>query len=90
MAQTPANTIHAPNLARSAMAPEMRATVMMANVAWKAAKASVGYADVWSPRAAVYASPRPSWPRSMPRTPSMPTKRGLPAAPSGPLPNAMA
>ncbi|MDQ0743061.1 hypothetical protein QFZ62_000369 [Clavibacter sp. B3I6] len=42
MAQTPAKTIHAPNFARSAMAPEISATVMIAKVAWKAAKASVG------------------------------------------------
>jgi hypothetical protein len=40
----PAKIIHAPNLARSAMAPETRATVMMANVAWNATKASGGYA----------------------------------------------
>ncbi len=40
----PAKIIHAPNLARSAIAPETRATVMMAKVAWKATKASGGYA----------------------------------------------
>ncbi len=40
----PAKIIHAPNLARSAMAPETRATVMMAKVAWKATNASGGYA----------------------------------------------
>ncbi len=42
VAQTPAKTIHAPNRARSAMAPEMRATVMIANTAWKATKAMAG------------------------------------------------
>ncbi len=31
-----------PNLARSAMAPEIRATVMIANTAWKATKAIAG------------------------------------------------
>ncbi len=40
----PAKIIHAPNLARSAIAPEMSATVMIAKVAWKATKASGGYA----------------------------------------------
>ena len=44
VAQTAAKTIHAPNLARSAMAPETSATVMIANVAWKATKASGGKA----------------------------------------------
>jgi hypothetical protein len=40
----PAKIIHAPNLARSAMAPETSATVRIAKVAWKATKASGGYA----------------------------------------------
>ena len=31
-----------PNFARSAMAPEISATVMMANTAWKATKAIAG------------------------------------------------
>ncbi len=44
VAQMPAKIIHAPNFARSAIAPETRATVMMAKVAWKATKASGGYA----------------------------------------------
>ncbi len=39
-----AKIIHAPNLARSAIAPETSATVMIANVAWNATKASGGYA----------------------------------------------
>ena len=38
----PAKTIQAPNLARSAMAPEIRATVMIAKTAWKATKAIAG------------------------------------------------
>jgi hypothetical protein len=38
----PAKIIHVPNLARSAMAPEIRATVMMANTAWNATKAMAG------------------------------------------------
>jgi len=33
VAQIPAKIIHAPNLARSAIAPEMSATVMIAKVA---------------------------------------------------------
>src|SRR3954451_13766939 len=42
VAQTPAKTIHAPNLARSAMAPEISATVMIAKTAWNATKAMDG------------------------------------------------
>ena len=38
----PAKTIQAPNLARSAMAPLISATVMIANTAWKPTKASGG------------------------------------------------
>jgi predicted ABC-type transport system involved in lysophospholipase L1 biosynthesis ATPase subunit len=38
----PAKTIHDPNFARSAMAPLMSATVMMAKTPWKPTKASVG------------------------------------------------
>ena len=37
----PAKTIQAPNLARSAIAPEIRATVMIAKVAWNPANASM-------------------------------------------------
>lgn len=36
MAHTRENSTQAPNLARSAMAPLISATVMMANVSWKA------------------------------------------------------
>ena len=42
MAQMAAKIIHEPNLARSAMAPDTSATVMIAKVAWKATKASGG------------------------------------------------
>ena len=38
----PAKTIHEPNLARSAIAPLISATVMMANTAWKPTNASGG------------------------------------------------
>jgi hypothetical protein len=44
VAHRPAKIIHAPNFARSAMAPEMSATVMIAKVAWKPTNASGGYA----------------------------------------------
>ncbi len=44
VAQIAAKISHEPNLARSAMAPETSATVRIANVAWKATKASGGYA----------------------------------------------
>ena len=38
----PANTIQGPNLARSAIAPEISATVMIANTAWKPTNAIDG------------------------------------------------
>src|SRR3978361_418709 len=38
----PEKTIHGPNRARSAMAPEISATVMIAKTAWKATKAIDG------------------------------------------------
>ncbi len=38
----PANTIQGPKRARSAIAPEIRATVMMANTAWKPTNARLG------------------------------------------------
>ena len=59
----PANTIQGPKRARSAMAPEMRATVMMANTAWKATNARDGIVNTrW-----VAAKPlsRPSVPMSL-------------------------
>ena len=37
-----AKIIQVPNLARSAMAPEIKATVMIAKTAWKATKAMAG------------------------------------------------
>ena len=40
--QTVMKTSHAPNFIRSATAPLMRATVMMANMSWKPANAMSG------------------------------------------------
>jgi hypothetical protein len=42
VAHRPANRSHEPNFMRSATAPEIRATVMIANVAWKATNTSAG------------------------------------------------
>jgi len=42
VAQIPPNRIHAPNFMRSATAPAIRATVIVANIAWKAANAITG------------------------------------------------
>jgi hypothetical protein len=42
VAQMTVKIIQVPHLARSAMAPEIRATVITANTAWKATKAIVG------------------------------------------------
>ncbi len=44
VAQIPAKISHEPNLARSAMAPDTSATVMIAKVAWKATNARGGKA----------------------------------------------
>ena len=41
-AQMPEKISQVPNFARSAMAPEIKATVMIANMAWKATKAMAG------------------------------------------------
>ena len=57
-----AKIIQEPNLARSAIAPETRATVMMAKVAWNATKASGGYA---APSGVSSRLVRPTSPRSM-------------------------
>lgn len=50
MANTPAKIIHDPNLARSAMAPEISATVMIAKVAPKVAPTSVALSAEASPK----------------------------------------
>jgi hypothetical protein len=42
VAQITVNTHQVPNLARSAIAPEIRATVMIAKTAWKPTNARVG------------------------------------------------
>ncbi len=71
--QMPAKTIHAPNLARSAIAPEISATVMIANVAWKPTNARSGYVAAsfvaWD---CSNAWPRPIWFQSMLKNPTMP------------------
>ena len=66
VAQMPAKIIQVPNLARSAMAPEISATVMIANTAWKATKAMAG-------RLASVSSIRPLSPRNSVGSPSRPT-----------------
>ncbi len=55
------------NLARSAMAPLMRAVAMMANMAWKAANARAGVLPDTCPMS----SPRPSRPAGLPMRPPM-------------------
>jgi hypothetical protein len=47
------NTIQPRNVARSAIAPEISAGVMIANISWKATKASIG---IWSPSGPITAS----------------------------------
>ena len=42
MPQITVKIIQMPNFARSAIAPEIRATVMIANTAWNATKAITG------------------------------------------------
>ena len=77
----PANSSQAPNLARSAIAPLMSATVMIAKTAWNATKASGGMPAAWS------ATP-PSGSAEI--RPSRPTKSRLPTSPPPTsLPNAI-
>ena len=68
VAQTPAKTIQAPNLARSAMAPEIRATVMIAKTAWKPTKAMTGR----PPSSVVVSSMSPARPKYCAGSPSRP------------------
>ena len=80
VAQMPANTIQAPNLARSAIAPLIRATVMIANVAWKATKAIDGYAlSRLAAKASLTWLPSKKDELSKPNHPGTPTKLGLSA-----------
>ena len=62
VAQPTVNTVQAPNLARSAMAPLISATVMMAKVSWKAENTRSGMpvtrdASVTSPCSPRYSKP---------------------------------
>ena len=76
VAQTTVNTIQVPNLARSAMAPEIRATVMIANTAWKATNARAGIAAAAAPVSA------PGTYRRRPMRPLSPKCwNGLPTSP---------
>ena len=71
------NTIQVENLARSAIAPLISATVMMANTAWKATNARAGIMSPLAPKAA------------SPRSPESPKCwNGLPTRPCQELPNA--
>src|SRR3954454_21689931 len=69
VAHTPAKTIHAPNFARSATAPEMRATAIMAKVAWKAANARGGSV---APGCGVRSALSPRFAQSIESTPGNP------------------
>ena len=42
----PAKTIHAPNLARSAIEPEINATVIAAKIPWKAINTAAGIVPI--------------------------------------------
>ena len=76
VAHTPAKTIQAPNRARSAIAPEMSATVRPANMSWKVTNSDAGI----EPASAV-PDMTPVRPKSSPMLPSRP-------APPYELPNA--
>ena len=71
MTQTPAKMIHEPNFARSAIAPEISATVMMAKVAWNPAKARPGRSGVMAPSL-------PMWSRLVSPTRLLSAAKGLP------------
>ena len=72
----PAKIIQVPNLARSAMAPEIRATVMIAKTAWKATNAIGGS----PPASEVTSSIRPLRPKYWVGSPSRPAPTSSPNA----------
>ncbi len=72
-------TSQAPNFARSAMAPLIRATVTIAKVSWKVAKRTVGTVP-WTLSGPRPAMPRWSRPPISPATVSSPNAREYPAA----------
>jgi hypothetical protein len=84
VAQMPANSIQAPNFARSAMAPEMSATVMIAKTAWKATKAIDGIVNTRLVAAKPLSMPavpsRPLRPKNSVGSPSRPPPTSLPKA----------
>ena len=62
VAQTTVNTVQAPNLVRSAIAPLISATVMTANVSWKAENKRSGRPDTRDALCTSPCSPRYSKP----------------------------
>jgi len=72
VAHSPANSSHGPNRTRSATAPEIRATVRIANIAWKATNTVAGMV----PNSASSAS-RPARPKASNGSPSRPPPRSL-------------
>ncbi len=75
VAHSPANSSHGPNRARSAIAPEISATVMMANIAWNATNTVLGMVP-----ASESAPSRPLRPRNSNGAPSRPPPTSLPKA----------
>ena len=82
VSQTPANSSHGPNRARSAIAPEISATVIAANVPWKATKASAGTVPTrcvaWNPGPVVPSSSER--PKNRAGSPSSPAPASSPKA----------
>src|SRR3954462_13168491 len=76
VAQMPEKSIQGPNLARSAMAPEISATVMIAKTAWKATNAMTGR----PPASLVVSSISPLRPKNCPPLPSRPPPTSSPNA----------
>src|SRR3954447_5225593 len=74
VAQMPLNSIHGPNFARSAMAPEISATVMIAKTAWKATNAITGR----PPASLVESSIRPLSPKYWKGSPTRPAPTSSP------------
>src|SRR5688500_6001093 len=75
VAHRPANSSHGPNRARSAMAPEISATVMIANIAWNATNTVLGILP-----ASESAPSSPSRPKNSNGLPSRPPPTSAPNA----------
>ena len=72
-------TVQAPNLTRSAIAPETRATAMIAKTTWKATKAAAGIPPAAAAPVSAFAGTYPTISEKTPLSPKL--SKGLPTSP---------